>query len=117
MSQRNQEGQIMIVNFSEALDEAKQLTKNLRRDVEVKSVNCDCDYSRDCGKCAASGIYYELVFSFCGHPVANDDRCEACFENFCAEREQAQSEDLEAETFPAQHKPLSPVWANESEAA
>lgn len=90
-----------MINFSEAQDEAKQLTKNLRRDVEVKSVNCDCDYSRLCYRCAGQGIYYELVFSFCGHPVADDDRCEECFEEFCIEREQAQR-DLEAETFPVE---------------
>lgn len=105
----------MIANYSEAKDEARRLTKVHGREVEVKSANCSCDYSKDCGKCAAQGYYFELVFASCDHLADDSGICE---QEFCAEREQAQSEDLEAETFPAQHKPLSPVWANEdSEAA
>lgn len=86
-----------MINFIEAQDEAKQLSRNLRRDVEVKPVDCDCDYSKLCYRCAGNGVYYELVFSFCGHPVAGDDRCEECFENFCAEREQVKNERLPLE--------------------
>ena len=76
-----------MIKFSEAQEEAIRLTRMLKRSVEVKPVNCDCDYCRHCYMCAGSGIWYELVYSFCSHPVKDDDRDEICFEENCLERE------------------------------
>ena len=67
-----------IINWNEAHEEARRLTKVRGRDVEPKSVNCDCDYSKQCFYCGGEGLYYQLVFASCGHvvPDGDDEECE-----------------------------------------
>lgn len=71
------------INYSEAREDARRLTKITGRDVEPKPVTCDCDYSKNCGKCAGEGLYYEPVFTSCGH-VVSDGQNVVCDESDCA---------------------------------
>lgn len=80
-----------IVNYSEAREEAERLSRNLRRSVEVAPVNCTCDYSKLCLLCAGSGLYYQLVFTFCGHLVGDGEEDE-CWANHCREQEIARAD-------------------------
>ena len=98
-----------MINFLEAREEATRLSKMLKREVEVKAFDCDCDYSRNCGVCAGQGTHYELVYRSCDHLV-NDDNDDECDQNFCREREQVQSE-----TFPALGSELKSLAHCESE--
>lgn len=106
----------MTNNYSEAKEEADRLSRVTRRNVEVTSINCDCDYSKRCGKCAGEGVYYELVYGFCDHAVKDDDRDEfECRESDCAEREGASFVDERAETFPRESAPLRSLSEAHSE--
>lgn len=71
------------VNYSEAKQEAERLSRTLSRDVEVVPVNC-CNTTTSCGKCD-NGLYYELRFVSCQHPVTDSD--ELCEKSDCAWRE------------------------------
>lgn len=98
-----------ITLFHEAFEEAERLTKSTGRSVEVKAVNCPCDYDPMCGKCAASGVYYELVYASCSHPVGDGDEDEdICEVDFCREREVAQ-------VFPLESPALKSRWEVQSE--
>jgi hypothetical protein len=76
-----------MTSYCEAREEAERLKKVTGRAIEVESIDCDCDYHRNCGKCGASGTYYELLYSFCNHRVEDDDRDEQCAELGCRDRE------------------------------
>ena len=103
-----------IVNYSEAREEAEHLSRVLRRDVEVAPVNCDCDFSELCMRCAGSGIYYELRFGFCNHLVgdATEDECDL---NYCREQERAKAEMNASETFARVSAPLKSCREQEIE--
>lgn len=74
-----------IINWNEAHEESRRLTKVHGRDVEPKAINCDCDYSKQCFYCGGEGLYYQLVFSSCGHAVQDND--DECVEADCEHRE------------------------------
>jgi hypothetical protein len=90
------------ITRSEALQEASRLTKMTGREMDARTVDCECDAWPYCYLCAGNGAYQELVYLFCNHPVRDDDHDELeCLENFCSEREKAQhallrEEELEA---------------------
>lgn len=94
-----------ITNVNEARDEARRLSKALKRHVEAKAVDCDCDFSPACYQCAASGTYYKLVYSFCQHSVQDADDLE-CDQAECAEREREAALVERVETFPRVGAPL-----------
>lgn len=90
-----------MTNYTEAKDEAERLSRVTNRNVEVTSINCDCNYSRNCGRCAGEGLYYELVYGFCDHRVKDDDRDELeCRDRDCAERERAARDIERSDSFP-----------------
>lgn len=70
------------INWNEAREDARRLTKITKRDVEAKPVTCDCDYSKNCFYCGGEGTYYEPVYSSCGHVVQDGDDI-ACIEGDC----------------------------------
>jgi hypothetical protein len=72
------------MNYSEAKEDARRLTKVTGRDVEVVTVHC-CDYDKSCA-CGGEGIYYELRYAFCGHTVQDSDDIE-CRDADCVHRE------------------------------
>ena len=74
------------MTFIQAQEDARRLTKVTGRNVEVATVNCDCDYHKNCGKCGGEGLYYELRYAFCSHEV-QDGPDITCEENDCAHRE------------------------------
>jgi hypothetical protein len=76
-----------MINYSEAQDEARRLTKVSGREVEVTAIDCNCDYSKRCYLCAGSGTHYELVYALCSHLVKDDDRDEEYQKLGCLERE------------------------------
>lgn len=94
-----------IINFTEAQDEARRLSKVLKRGVEVNAVDCTCDYSRECFICGGSGTWYDLVFGFCSHSVGDGEQVE-CDQAGCAEREREAALVEKAETFPRVGAPL-----------
>lgn len=107
-----------MINYSEAKEEAERLSRMLKRNVEVKAFDCDCDYHKNCGTCAGSGTYYQLVYAFCDHLLSDDDRDEQCYENYCAERERVAAV-VEQESLPVSHpelKSLSECASEEMEA-
>lgn len=72
----------------EALREAARLTKMHGREIDTRTVECECDYFPHCYMCGGNGCYFELFYLFCNHAVADDDRDETeCIEADCAERE------------------------------
>lgn len=73
---------------TEAKQEAQRLTKLVGRDIDFRTIDCNCDFSRFCDDCGGSGTYYEFFYTFCDHKVEEDDRNGECYDNFCAEREQ-----------------------------
>jgi hypothetical protein len=79
------------MNYSskiEALREASRLTKMTGREIDARTVDCECDYYPHCYMCSGSGCYFELFYLSCGHAVQDDDRDETeCVEADCAERE------------------------------
>ena len=93
-----------MIDYTEAKDEAAQLTRNLGRSVKVRAINCDCDYHSNCGLCAGEGRYFELVFESCGHSV----ELETCEAAECAKRE------IEA-VFPVTHPQLKSLTEAQSE--
>ena len=83
---------------SEALREAYRLTKMTGREIDARTVECDCDFWKFCANCSGNGCFFQLYYLFCSHPVKDDDHDEAeCIESFCAERERARSQVLEEE--------------------
>lgn len=105
-----------MINFTEAQEEAGRLTKVTGRDVEVSSMNCGCDYSKNCGTSAGEGLYYQLVYASCGHVVPDGDDLE-CAANGCAALEQLSAG--QSDVFPVKHPPLISLTeaASEREAA
>ena len=84
------------VKRSEALREAYRLTKMTGREIDARTVECDCDGWDYCPTCAGNGCYSELYYLFCNHAVKDDDHDEAeCIESFCAERERVRNQVLE----------------------
>lgn len=75
-----------MINYIEAKEESERLSRVISRAVEVKAIDCPCDYNKNCGVCGGSGTHYEPVYAFCDHLVP-DGRDLECEENFCAERE------------------------------
>lgn len=72
------------INFSEAQEDARRLTKVTGRDVEVKSITCR-DFDKNC-ECGGQGLVYGLVYGFCGHEVQDGDDLE-CAESDCEHKE------------------------------
>lgn len=75
-----------FINYSEAKQEAERLSRVLHRDVEVKIINCDCDYDKTCGVCGGQGYVYGPRFAFCEHAVQEGPDLE-CLENDCEHKE------------------------------
>jgi hypothetical protein len=92
-----------MINYTEAQDEARFLTKQSGREVVAKTVDCDCASTR-CATCGGQGYVFELRFKFCNHAVTDDDS--ACVEDFCREREAASVFPMEAPKLPL-HKPIA----------
>lgn len=78
------------INFNEAKEDARRLTKVTKREVEVKPVSCDCDYDKSCGRCAGDGTYFQLVYGSCDH-VVQDGPDETCESQDCAHKEYLKS--------------------------
>lgn len=47
--------------YFEAMEEAERLKKVTGNSHVVVREDCDCDYSRMCGRCAGEGTYYVIV--------------------------------------------------------
>lgn len=94
-----------ITNFNEAHEEARRLSKVLKRGIDANAINCPCDYSKACYVCAGSGTYYELVYSFCQHSVGDGDGLE-CDANDCARKEREAAMVERVETWPRVSAPL-----------
>lgn len=88
-----------ITKYSEAKDEADRLSRALKRTVEAKAVDCDCDYSAACFICGGSGTWYDLVFTSCAHSVGDGEMVE-CDESDCARKERKAAMVKHVETFP-----------------
>lgn len=101
-----------MILYSEALQEAERMKKVTSREVEVKAVNCECDYSKLCYLCAGSGTFYELVYAFCDHVVSDGPDLE-CEENDCEVRERCAAE--AASVFPVTSAPIKSLREVESE--
>lgn len=101
-----------MILYSEALQEAERMKKVTGREVEVKAVNCECDYSKLCYLCAGSGTFYELVYAFCDHVVSDGPDLE-CEENDCEVRERCAAD--AARVFPVKGSELKSLSENQSE--
>jgi hypothetical protein len=97
---------MIILNRTEAKEEAEFLTKQSGREVKAARIDCNCDWDRNCGVCAGEGIVYELRYVFCDHKWESEDRNEECFDNFCREREAASVFPMESPQLPL-HKPIA----------
>jgi hypothetical protein len=74
------------MTYSEAREDARRLTKALKRDVEVATVRC-CEYDPSCS-CGGEGVTHELRYTFCQHVVQDDPREESdCRDNDCEHKE------------------------------
>lgn len=105
-----------MIDYPEAKQEAERLKKMIGRDVEVDSINCDCDYTKSCYLCAGNGLYYELRYAFCNHVVRDDDRDEECAEFNCRERERiAASREPAQESTSPQLRSLTEVQSEQIE--
>ena len=80
------------MNRTEAKQEAQRLTKTFGREVDYRTIDCPCDYSRFCDDCGGDGSFFEFFYTFCDHKVEEDDRDSDCYDAFCAEREKARRE-------------------------
>ena len=49
------------IHYSEALEEAERLKKVTSNPHKVVRESCDCDYSRNCFRCAGEGGYFDVV--------------------------------------------------------
>jgi hypothetical protein len=78
-----------MLNYSEAKEESEQLSRVHNRNVEIEQINCTCDYSPQCWKCAGQGYFFKLFFAYCGHDAEIDPQVD-CEESDCAEREAVQ---------------------------
>lgn len=76
---------------TEAKQEAIRLTKQVGREIDLRSVDCDCDFWPYCGRCNGSGTWYEFFYVSCSHTV-QDGEDEECEINFCAEQEKVRKE-------------------------
>lgn len=71
--------------------EAQRLSEQTERDVDWRTMDCNCDESPYCDKCSGQGSYHEAYFLSCNHSVMDgaDVQCET---NGCAEREARKAE-------------------------
>lgn len=74
--------------------EAYRLTKVTGREIDFRTVDCDCDEWKCCAKCGGSGAYHEAFFLSCNHRVFDGDDLECA--GGCAERERRRSEEAAA---------------------
>jgi hypothetical protein len=84
------------MNYPQAREESERLSRMLNRDVEPAPVTCNCDYFQGCYLCQGSGLYYQLVYAFCGHTVQDGDDLE-CQEADCKHKEYLASVQKEEE--------------------
>lgn len=73
------------INWNEAREDARRLTKITGREVVAKLINCNCDYNRNCGTCYGQGYTFSLVYDSCDHVVQDGDDL-ACIEGDCVHR-------------------------------
>lgn len=63
--------------------EAYRLTKLTGREIDWRTVECDCNEWPMCSKCSGAGAYHEAFYLSCNHPVI-DGPDEQCDEGGCA---------------------------------
>lgn len=96
----------VIVNATEARDEARRLTKVHGRDVTAITRDC-CDYVSSCG-CGGQGYRFILVFDYCAHEVGDGTGIE-CDESDCRAREHAAQDSDGSFVDPFAVKPLKGI--------
>jgi len=99
----------------EALEECERLKALTGREMEPRSVDCECDEWPSCYLCAGAGRYLKLYYVFCSHLVTDDDL--ECIENDCAQEERLRDcmEQTRGYDDPFLAKPIKSLSEIESE--